>query len=97
MVSWKWLANMLSANLALVVVSWSMYGWSMETGIALWSINMCQFVLSQKMKTVGEGIVKFPLLQESQGNFTDTLNVGKPPPGRVMCPILESKGLNKMV
>ncbi len=76
MVSWKWAANMLSANLALVVVSWSMYGWTMETGTALWSINMCQFVLNMNVKTVGPGIVKFPLLQESQRNHTDHLNTG---------------------
>ena len=57
--------------MALVVVSWSMYGWTMEQGTVLWSINMCQFVLRQDMKTVEEGIVKFPLLQESQRDFTD--------------------------
>eukprot|EP00944_MAST-04C_sp_MAST-4C-sp1_P003982 g3982.t1 len=49
----------------------------MEQGTVLWSINMCQFVLRQDMKTVEEGIVKFPLLQESQRDFTDNHNVGK--------------------
>ena len=74
--SCKWAANMLSANLALAVVSWSMYGWTMETGTVLWSINMCQFVLNLNVKTVEPGIVKFPLLQESQQTHTDHLNTG---------------------
>ena len=29
---------------------WSMYGWTMEQGTVLWSINMCQFVLRQEQK-----------------------------------------------
>ena len=62
MVSCKWILNMLSANMALILVCWGSYNAIMECGVALWKMNVCQFMLGmdhrQGITELGKGVVK---------------------------------------
>ena len=47
MVSYKWILNMLSANMALILVCWGGYTSTMDGAVALWQMNVCQFMLGK--------------------------------------------------
>ena len=49
---------MLSANMALILVCWGSYASSMEGGVALWTMNVCQFMLGQDHRQSMGGLVE---------------------------------------
>ena len=58
MVSCKWMMNMVSANMALVVICATGYDWTFSTGTEIWTMNVCAFVYGNKGTTmVNEGEV----------------------------------------